>query len=105
MNRKTILLSAAVILLVFSGLEYYLQAQSSEFPLGVTGESRYGRIDLLQGGFDRETCERDCREQYGVSFGPRDDPRARLYARCIQECERQFWKDFDSRTRDLEREK
>jgi hypothetical protein len=105
MTRKTLLTIAATVLLSFSGFEYYLQAQSSEFPLGIGAESQYGKVGLHEDDFDRGVCEQDCRDQYGGVFGSPDDPRARLYARCLQECERQFWKKFDRRTKELEREK
>ena len=105
MNRKSFLLSAAAVLAIFSGLDYHLQAQPAEFLLGVGAESLSGNVGLHQDSFDRETCLQDCRERYGPWAGGRDDPRGRLYAQCVQDCERQFWKDYDRRMRDLEREK
>jgi hypothetical protein len=105
MNWKSFLLSAAAVLAIFWGLDYHLQAQPAEFLLGVGAESLSGNVGLHQDSFDRETCEQDCRERYGGLGGARDDPRARLYGLCIQECERQFWKDYDRRMRNLEREK
>ena len=105
MNRKTLLLTAAAVLLVLSGLEYYLEAQPAEFPAGIGAESRYGNVDLHDETFSRETCEQDCDEKYGGVTGRSDNPRSRLYALCILECERQFWRDYDRRVRDLEREK
>ncbi len=105
MNWKSSLLSAAAVLAIFSGLDYHLQAEPAEFLLGVGAESLPGNVDLHQDSFDRETCERDCREAYGGWSGGPNDPRARLYARCIQNCEQQFWKDYDRRMRNLEREK
>ncbi len=50
MNRKSLLLSAAAALLVLSGLEYYLQAQPAEFPLGVGAESLSSNVELLDAG-------------------------------------------------------
>ena len=105
MNRKSLLLSAAAALLIFSGFEYHLQAQPAEFLLGVGAELLSGNVDLYQDSFDRGTCEQDCRERYWGVVGQSDDPRSRLYGLCIQECERQFWKDYDRRVRDMEREK
>lgn len=104
MNRKALLLSAAAVLLVFGGLEYYLHAQQVENPLGTTVDPRCGKVDLLDEGADRELCQQDCRERFGA-FGGYDNPRARAYARCIQDCDRQFWRDYDRRFRDLDREK
>jgi hypothetical protein len=105
MKRTTLLLTAAAVLIVFSGLEYYLGAQPAEFPAGIGAEPQYSKVDLHEESFDRGTCEQDCKDRYGGWAGARDDPRSRLYGLCIQECERQFWKTFDRRTKELEREK
>jgi hypothetical protein len=105
MNRKTILLSAVAVLLVLSGFEYYLQAQPVEFPLWAEAESLRSMAEPLDAGTDREFCLQDCRERFGPWGGGGDDPRGRLYARCVQDCERQFWQDYDRGMRDLEKEK
>jgi hypothetical protein len=64
-------------------------------------------------GFDREACEQDCREQYGMTpFGLQFNganrgyhrTRNRLYMRCIQECNRRFWDAFDRETEQLQEE-
>lgn len=62
-------------------------------------------VDLCQitQSFDREACEADCRSTYGVdSYGLQrrgghggDTGTYYLYARCIQDCNDRFWKDFD----------
>ena len=105
MNRKTILLSVVAVLLVLSGFEYYLQAQPPEFPPGVVAESLFNTGLPLDAGSDREFCLQDCRERFGPWGGGGDDPRGRLYARCVQDCESRFWQDHDRGMRDLEREK
>jgi hypothetical protein len=105
MNRKSLLLSAAAALLVFSGFEYHLQAQPVEFPLWAGAESLRSTGVPLDAGSDREFCLQDCRQRFGPWGGGRDDPRGRLYARCVQDCENQFWQDYDRRMRDLEQEK
>ena len=90
MSRET-LFSIAAILLAASGLAYCFQAHPAD-----------GNIGLFQSS-EREDCLRECRERYGLVMGP-NDPRANLYARCVQDCEQQFWQDFDRRTKDVERE-
>jgi hypothetical protein len=104
MNRKSLLLSAAAVLLVLSGLEHYLQAQPVEFRLRAGAESLRNNAELFDAGTDREFCLQDCRERFGPWAGGGDDPRGRLYARCVQDCENQFWQDYDRRMRDLEQE-
>lgn len=56
-------------------------------------------------GFDKADCEQECRSRFGVDFyslhfwgGGWDQGRYRLYARCIQECNRRFWREFDRET-------
>ncbi len=105
MNRTILLLTAAAVLIVFSGLEYYLEAQPAEFPAGIGAASQYSNVNLHEESFDRDSCERDCRERYGGRGAAGDNARGRLYGICVQECERQFWKTFDRRTKELEREK
>ncbi len=104
MNRKTLLLTAAAALVIFLGLEYYPGAQPAEFIGAIGAESGNGKADLHEEGFSREVCEQDCGEKYGVAAVRSDEARSRLYALCMQECERQFWKKLDRRTKELERE-
>ncbi len=59
-------------------------------------------------GFDREYCLQECRSKYlGEPYGLQgrrggrgnlERVRARMYFRCVQRCEREFWKEFDSET-------
>jgi hypothetical protein len=106
MDQKTLISTVATVLLLFAGFVYGLQAESI---IGVDGEPGSYGYRLVQDTFDRETCERDCRERYGLEpyrrgrGGPRDDYY--LYARCIQDCETKFWKEYDRRMRELEEEK
>ncbi len=59
------------------------------------------------GDFDRQACERACRTRYG---GPgvfrSDDSGHQLMSldSCMQECERQFWEDFERKTGGMEKE-
>jgi len=101
MSRKT-LLSVAAILLAASGLAYCFQVLPTDFLPQTAGDSQYGNVGLFQASSDREDCLRECRERFGLGWGP-NDPLARAYARCVQDCEQQFWQDFDRRTKDLER--
>lgn len=60
-----------------------------------------------QGDFDRDSCEQTCRHRYNVSpvpgFGEqawerRADnywPGYYLLSQCIDDCNRQFWRDFE----------
>jgi hypothetical protein len=104
-NRKTVLLTAVTALLVLSGLDYSLGAQPMEFVPEVGSESPYGNVGLQEQDFDQTVCQDDCMEKYGAPVSGANGPRVRLYALCMQECERQFWKQFDHRTRELERGK
>jgi hypothetical protein len=70
-----------------------------------------GMVRLLQFGGaddpgDLTTCQQNCRSRYGVDpYSDSDtEPQYRgrgssgsywLYARCIQDCNEAFWKDFD----------
>lgn len=58
-----------------------------------------------ESGFDREDCEEQCRRRFGVNpyvlqFRDGGILRFRLYARCIQDCNRRFWRDFDEESED-----
>ena len=65
---------------------------------------------------DLNTCQRDCRDRFGLEWPNSDtdaEPQQPLgggytgtyyaYAQCIADCNTTFWKDFDSKSRDLER--
>ncbi len=106
MDQKTWISTVATVLLLFSGFLYCLQAESI---INVERESDTYRVRLAQDSFDRESCERDCQERYGVEpfRGGRSHQRNDyyLYARCIQDCNTRFWKEYDRRMRKLEKEK
>jgi hypothetical protein len=55
-----------------------------------------------QGGFDRDSCLRNCAWLRPTGRGSGGWMN---YQNCMAECERRFWKDFDDKTRDLERER
>ena len=48
MNRTILLLTAAAVLIVFSGLEYYLEAQPAEFPAGIGAASRTATLTFTK---------------------------------------------------------
>src|SRR5208283_382077 len=106
MDQKTWFSTITTIFLLFTGLIYCLQAESM---IGMEGESGGYDNRLVPASFDRESCERDCQERYGVEPYIRGINRQRndyyLYARCIQDCNTRFWKEYDRRMRKLEKEK
>jgi hypothetical protein len=117
MKTLNSILVCSALILVIVGYFGPVWAQPTEFIPGILNESGLPGIRLMQHGtggygygegFDREGCEADCRDQFGISpyawgFGDRT-PGYYAYARCIQGCENSFWKDFDRRTRQLEKE-
>lgn len=57
--------------------------------------------------FDKDRCYQKCRRTPGfmARVGLYSDGRYAIasYEDCTQECDRQFWKDFDNRTEDLDK--
>jgi hypothetical protein len=106
MDKKTLLSTVATVLLLFAVFVYCVPAESI---IGVEGESRSYGYRPVQDSFDRESCERDCRERYGTELFHRGRGGHTgyyyVYARCIQDCETRFWKEYDRRMRELEKEK
>ena len=106
MDQKTLFSTVATVLLLFAGFVYCLRAESI---IGMEGESGSYGYRLVQDSFDRESCERDCRERYGTELFHRGRGghmgNYYVYARCIQDCETRFWKEYDRRMRELEKEK
>lgn len=52
----------------------------------------------------RQECLRDCREwlePFGGRGGRGGWQQGRIYARCVAECERKFWKEWDREMQDL----
>ncbi len=66
--------------------------------------------------FNLSACQQDCRSRYGVDpyadeegmspyrRGGSGGGMYELYAQCIQDCNERFWRDYDRKMRDLERE-
>ncbi len=65
-------------------------------------------------GFDRETCEIRCRSIYGIPPYVEEQQagggggmgsgygRYLIIARCIEQCNKRFWKEFDHKMRELD---
>jgi hypothetical protein len=106
MAKKTLFSTIATIFLVFAGVGYLLQADSV---IGMESESDGHGETLVQADFDREGCEWNCRERYGMELYRRGIGRSRnnyyLYARCIQDCNNRFWKEYDREMRELQKER
>jgi hypothetical protein len=106
MAQKTWMSTIATLFLLFAGVVYCPQADSV---IGIqSGSGGYGDMPV-PASFDREGCERYCRERYGVELYRRGTNRPRnsyyLYARCIQDCNAKFWKEYDREMRELQKEK
>jgi hypothetical protein len=105
---------------------YPVSAQLTEFVPGqLCGSNDFG-IRLLQYGDEssnRELCLQDCRSRYGGDLysnsveqgaelqrrggfggGMGTNPGYYQYAQCVNSCENRFWREFDRRMRDLEKE-
>ncbi len=52
-------------------------------------------------GFDRDGCLRDCEPLKPIARGM----NWAAYQRCVADCERQFWDEYDENIKDLERER
>jgi len=106
MDHKTLFSTVAITLLFFTGFVFCPRAESI---MGMDGETGSYGNKLVQGSFDRESCERNCQERYGVEPYGRGVNRQRndyyVYAQCIQDCNTRFWKDYDRRMRELQKEK
>lgn len=106
MDQKTLFSTIATVLLLFASFVYCLRAESI---IGLKGESDSYGYRLVQDSFDRESCERECQERYGVEPYRRGLNLRRndyyVYARCIQDCNTRFWKEYDRHMRQLEKEK
>lgn len=111
MQKFTILIAAATALLLL-GLSYSVVATSADNVIvpAIQNELNCPKITLAQYGFDREACEQDCRSRYGVDpyelqqWSRPGRPGYWAYASCIQQCNTRYWKEFDRRMRDLERD-
>lgn len=57
--------------------------------------------------FDLTACEEECRSRYGYElfwrggYPPRGSGSYWVYTKCLQNCNRRFWKEFDKETDDM----
>ena len=126
MNRMHVFAGTAILLI---SMVYPVSAELNEFiPGQLCGSNDFG-IRLLQYGGEgnnRELCLQDCRSRYGVDpfssdvepFSSSVEPQYRggrggfggtqpgyyAYAQCVSSCENRFWREFDRRMRDLDKE-
>jgi hypothetical protein len=84
MNTKQQLIILGALAILISGLISLGNAQASDL------------------GSERDLCLQDCRQWIGEFGGfkgghrGRSDSQYRLYALCVERCERRFWKEFDN---------
>jgi hypothetical protein len=101
-----LILTAAVLILGTVDLLAQEQMPYRETPSEPDSSAPSDFLDpyiSFPGDFDLEGCEQDCRSRFGVDPYWRGSPSEvwRLYAICIQDCNRAFWKDYDRRMKDL----
>jgi len=56
--------------------------------------------------FNRAACEEECRRRYGyglflMRYPGRGDGAYWAYTKCLQDCNRRFWKEFDKEMDDM----
>jgi hypothetical protein len=106
MDKKTLFSTVATVLLLVAAFVFCPRAESI---MGMEGQSGSSGYRLVQDSFDRESCERDCRERYGTELFRRGRGghmgNYYVYAQCIQDCETRFWKEYDRNMGELEKEK
>jgi hypothetical protein len=105
-KRFLLILMAAVLVLGTADLLAQEQKPYRETPSEQDSSSRADSSDpyvSFPGDFDLGGCEQDCRSRFGVDPYWRGSSSEvwRLYAICIQDCNRAFWKDYDRRMKDL----
>lgn len=101
MNSTYILSAAAfVAVLVLSGMAGLAAAQPPVMLAQYGGD--------LGGPLDRDSCIQNCRDwvtPYAWGFrGGRRGYNGYLYAKCVQDCDTQFWNEFDRKMDDLKRQ-
>ncbi len=115
MTAKPLILILTLALVVFSQGSYFVPAQpagsSVEAESGILGNDSFLAEDGGQSGFDLNSCQKACRERFGLEPQSETEEQFRggsgrgsyyEYANCIAACNSQFWKDFDRKTRNLE---
>ena len=99
---------AAASLLVAAGHFRPTFAQGTEsLPATLCSDPKIEPLQYGDPSTDLSSCQQDCRSRYGIDmyilqFGPGrggggDRGAYYLYARCIADCNRQFWNRFDKK--------
>lgn len=98
---RTILLSIPllVMLMALSGFYYTAPAQAPEFTAPCDAQS-----------LDLSDCESNCRSNYGGEpfyrrgGGHIGFQRMIIFNRCMQRCQKAYWREFDEQIEDLKNE-
>jgi hypothetical protein len=111
MKAKHLTLTLTIALLTFTcGACFVLAQPASKFATQEYGSPTAPSL-AQNGGFDLNTCQRECRLRFGL------EPQSEIeelrrgsgtgsyyeYANCIAGCNSQFWKEFDKNIDNLER--
>ena len=116
MKRAAVSVVMGTVLLLFCGLLYTAPVYSVEeltpTPTEILSSGSNMAVKPHHEGFNRETCEIRCRSIYGISpyieehasggGGMGTYARYLLIARCIEQCNKRFWKEFDEKMRELD---
>lgn len=118
MKRLALVAVAGIFVLLVYGLLNQAPAHSpEEVPSAAIHKSSPGsNIEVIRHDdeFNRETCEIRCRSYFGIppygeeqwsggGGGSMGGSRFLIIARCIEECNKRFWKEFDEKMRELDR--
>jgi len=103
-SKPVIVVVSAAVLLIVGGSFSLVSGQGREsLPATVCSKEQ---IETLQWGdtdTDLASCQQNCRSKYGVDLytlqfrggGGSVTPGYYIYARCIENCNRKFWNNFD----------
>jgi len=119
MKRLALVAAAGILVLLVYGFLNQAPAHSPEEVASTAIHNSFvgSNMGVIRHdeGFDRETCEIRCRSIYGIppygeeqwggggGGGGMGGSRYLIIARCIEECNKRFWKEFDEKMRELDR--
>lgn len=117
MKRLALVAVAGIlVLLVYGPLNPAPANSPEEVPSAAIHKSSPGsNIEVIRHDdeFNRETCEIRCRSYFGIppygeeqwsgGGGGMGGSRFLIIARCIEECNKRFWKEFDEKMRELDK--
>lgn len=117
MNRLALAVVSATISILLCGVLCPAPAHSpEEVPsVAIHNSSPDSNMGIIRHdeGFNRETCEINCRSYFGIppygeeqwsgGGGMGGGSRYLIIAHCIEQCNKRFWKEFDQRMRELDR--